>query len=1109
MSDMNEGVEMEEVAQPESGGKNAEAAGREIGEADATQARKTTNSIEADIATAIEGQTGSIVADIAAATEKATSYRVQSWIVKYGTSGALTVARSADSEWGTFRDGCFREEETNGRKNCVDMYGNLSEDESITVAEINKDFKVIDPQLNKADSKQDADGRRVRFAKLLDKSIDQSEKYSWIRLDDLPMYDDKGLVDDFKRRLDLIAALLFVRYHLRVIPIWKSEIEMDWMYAGITSSNQGMYLGRIFLPVNIELTRQSENDWQTPTSITPQSFTRSATLRQFEVKSRQRRFAGFLYSGEAVNFTAIGSPMAFMDLEQTVKECGNGGSDFVETTKLIETYGKRAVMLAAEEAIDKKYDDMEEEEKILLPRESIQFFYTKIGYGTKGRHYEQSSQQENKSQREAICVYGPVELDSRVLFRSFFPRLTLRLTKFSWNQHQTRPIAIVAEMMEPNKETVTMYNGSSYERRVAIEQDLNAVLRRPINMAEYEKAAKGVRFICGADVAILVEGFVGGSLDVPRIMSSIHNTSMRDDWKKSDRTSVTKIIDLNACPEQHYNSINYHEGFVRGYEGLKGTWGKEDRGILVLTDPALVDVVVQCIKRNNRDHVNTAKRLNDTNGFEAGSFKFRDDLRNFMRDRKNKARPCMQEYATMLNSIKKGEATREELRYGDERKMKKRGSETAAKLQALMRGDAGATMLPALAAATGGSSHADPLAGLVNAAISQVMREEGNTAYDRRKNQKKKRMQDHAKQDLLKEASAKAALIYATKALTADEQQSMAKLIAEAAKEGRAKGEEIRQATQNRMVELAVTQVAEQSAAESAHSPSKRGKHAHAASPSTGRNSGRVRFNTSGTSRAGSGVSVTATVTKRIRSPTKQSPGGRQSKARSTDENTPCVQGDLLGKMQAAGDGVAEAAGLTGIGIDLDMQDLPSITPAPKQPTEQGMTRTDKCLTPTIPQSKREANETDDNAAAAMKAFNVNEKMMAFYKKKSGDGKTETGKREFLKRRQIWEDSTYDDLESMEWQVADGECVLAQGPSSSKCSVGDFCSHCYKRVEASKAHQIRIAYALQCNENEEFENKVSLRSRCFSTNVRFIIVNIGLKTDDASLLPSQLWRPPG
>ena len=836
MSDTNDGEEMEDETRPEPGGENAEAAEQKIGEADATQTGENTDSIVAHKAAAIEGQTGGIVAHKAAATEKATSYRVKSWIVKYGASGALTIAKSANSEWGSFRDGCFREEVTKGRKNCVDMYGNLSKDERITVAEINKDFKDIDPQLNKADVKQDADGRRVRFAKMLDKSLDHCEKYSWIRLDELPMYDDRGKVDDFKRRLELIAALLFVRYQLRVIPIWKSEIEMDWMYAGITSSNRGMYLGRIFLPVNIELTRQSDNDWQSSTVITPQAFIKSVTLRQFEVKTKVRRFAGFLYSGEAVNFTAIGSPMAFMDLEQNVKQCGKGGNSLVETTKLIETYGIRAVMLAAEEAIDKKYNEMDEEEKALLPRESIQFFYTKIGYGNKGRHYEQSSQQENKSQREAICVYGPVELDSHVLFRSFFPRLTLRLTKFSWSQLENRPIAIVAEMMEPNKNNVTMYNGSSFERRVAIEQDLNAVLKRPISMTEYEKAARGMRFTCGADVAILVEGFVGGSLDVPRIMSSVHHASVTDEWKKNDRTRVTKIIDLKACPEQHYNSINYHEGFVRGYEGLRGTWGKEDRGILVLTDPVLVDLVVQCIKRNNRDHVRTVKRLHDTNGFEAGSFKFRDDLRSFMSAKNDKSRPCMQEYATMLNSIKSGEATREELRYGDERKMKKQGSEAAAKLQALMRGDASAiAMLPDLIAATGGSSYADPLAGLVNAAISQVTREEGDSAYDRKKNQKKRRMLDHARQSLLKEASAKSALIFATKPLTADEQQSMANLVAEASREGRAKGEEIRQATQNRMVELAVAQVAERSAAESAHSPSKRGKHAHAASPRTGK----------------------------------------------------------------------------------------------------------------------------------------------------------------------------------------------------------------------------------------------------------------------------------
>ena len=95
-------------------------------------------------------------------------------------------------------EACFREKETHGRMECVDMYGNISEDESISVAEINKDFKSIDPKLNKADVKQDADGRRVRFAKLLDQSIDWSEKYSWIRIDELPMYNDKGAVEDVK-----------------------------------------------------------------------------------------------------------------------------------------------------------------------------------------------------------------------------------------------------------------------------------------------------------------------------------------------------------------------------------------------------------------------------------------------------------------------------------------------------------------------------------------------------------------------------------------------------------------------------------------------------------------------------------------------------------------------------------------------------------------------------------------------------------------------------------------------------------------------------------------------------------------------------------------------
>jgi len=273
---------------------------------------------------------------------------------------------------------------------------------------------------------------------------------------------------------------------------------------------------------------------------------------------------------------------------------------------------------------------------------------------------------------------------------------------------------------------------------------------------------------------------------------------------------------------------------------------------------------------------------------------------------------------------------------------------------------------------------------------------------------------------------------------------------------------------------------------------------------------------------------------KRNRSPAKPgsspSPKGK-GRAKSTDEAPGAALGNFGNKMDDAATEAGpqenydiDMTGLENLGIS-DLPDLPSDTPLlAKTPAPMGnnkepsMTHTHTPgvsvgLTTTIPAVKRVFDEDDEHAERAIKSYTVTSNEVIFYGKKKGQvvSESEVGKREYLKRKTIWEDMTHTDLESQEWQVKGGLCEAIGASSSSDmgCTAESLCSYCFKRVRASKEHQLRIAYALCNNEVESFHvDEVSLNPQGFQRTLIRFIVNLGLIDDDASLTPSQLWQPP-
>ena len=170
----------------------------------------------------------------------------------------------------------------------------------------------------------------------------------------------------------------------------------------------------------------------------------------------------------------------------------------------------------------------------------------------------------------------------------------------------------------------------------------------------------------------------------------------------------------------------------------------------------------------------------------------------------------------------------------------------------------------------------------------------------------------------------------------------------------------------------------------------------------------------------------------------------------------------------------------------------PAVKTAAKQPT---MT-----LTPTIEPVTRKKELMDDAAEKLMKDHTVTNKMLGLYERKRANNPKEEDARE-----RIWTTCTHMDLESDEWQTEDyGECAEVSNGAKGECKKGDLCAYCQKRVNASKDHQLRIAYALDKKEkftqvNEHRNNKSKFVTHCYY---------IGLIEDDASLIPESLWRPP-
>jgi hypothetical protein len=124
----------------------------------------------------VEDTAGSSAAQSVAPAAQVVYYHSdkESW-VRTTTSGALTIDRSKREAWGRFAKECFASErQSNGRNDCAILYNfkGMPGGVALNVTEINEDFKTIDPRINKASiEEEEAVGRRVRLASLLDKSV--------------------------------------------------------------------------------------------------------------------------------------------------------------------------------------------------------------------------------------------------------------------------------------------------------------------------------------------------------------------------------------------------------------------------------------------------------------------------------------------------------------------------------------------------------------------------------------------------------------------------------------------------------------------------------------------------------------------------------------------------------------------------------------------------------------------------------------------------------------------------------------------------------------------------------------------------------------------------
>jgi hypothetical protein len=1026
-------------------------------------------------------------------------------------SGALSVAANHGKDWERWLNDCFTETKSKtNQATCLTYYNVEGIDEGFAPLDINNDFKEIDPKLNKAGKEADADGKRVRFAKLLDKNIQMNGKYAWIKLDKLPLYDDDGLVGDWEKKLDAVAALLYLHHGIRIVPIWRQEIEMDFEYATFVSDRNGSAIyTRLHLPVNIELAHQIEEgqtDWKSHSQHHPLGFVTSAALSQSKLRNtkRSRPMRGFLYMGESENHTAIGSPMAFIDAEQLAHEV-NGS--YVDASKLLETYGKRAIIDAIRKVLNEWHAELDEEEKELLPLSTIQIFYTKTGYGQHGKHFEQKVQHQRKAARQSFNIYGPIDLNSHTVLMGSMTRMSLTLQKYSQSTKGMKDITVAVELRQPTADTVKGYNTSSYSRRVSTEQDVKATITRPIDLDEYRKASKGLPFVSGGDVAVLLESYEAADINVPKLMEQMAETDLHMP------RGVTTILNERAFPEKHFHGVNYYQGFVRGYEGLNGTWDGCDRGIIFLSDPRLVTAVIKNIKTHHKDHVRSAKRLFDANGWEVGSFDLREYCGTFANKKRAMSRPYAAEYKEMLAKLKAGNHDLSALRLGDERKKGKDANEKTRHMRALMRGDDEAF--------EGHSSSITAGAAQIQMRAIALNQNKERSKPELAREKKKARLRMHQMKDMLAEVTAEAAVAIADRPLTDDETRVMASQVSDAIKEGAKSGEEIREENKKRMLKQAVLDAVSHEEIFDALSPSKKsrreapagGDGSIARESRGGRGGGRgagaatsqrrVQFNTDDTAAT---TKITATA-KRVRSPAKKgadSPSRRGgSKQRVSNSAASSTKTSLTGELEAAaGDTDDESDGV----MHLDMADIteslreaeteggktPAVKPAAKQPT---MT-----LTPTIEPATRKEELIDDAAERLMKDHTVTIKMLSLYERKRAKAPKEEAARE-----RIWTTCTQTDLESDEWQTEDyGQCAEVSNGAKGECKKDDLCAYCQKRVNASKDHQLRIAYALDKKEQftqvkEYHNNESKFVTHCYYT---------GLIEDDASLVPESLWRPP-
>jgi hypothetical protein len=461
----------------------------------------------------------------------------------------------------------------------------------ITATEINDRDKMLDPNLNEGDPDRESLGMRARHSHLLQNMVQDDLNEHWIRISVADGTYFKGKYqNNVSEVLDGVAVHLFLAFGMRVVPIWRMDVEMALTYAPITSgsiTDEAVYWGELMLPVLF-------NTGCAVTETEPYLF-----KPQYNGKARNT----VIYKG--ITTTAeVGSPVGFLSIVNA--------KDSV-MVPLLECFGEQNVIAAILDqvcvpALDMlPTTDFPEDCTKERAADVLRGVFTTIGFGTEGASkWATSTQHEKRTNRKSLVIYGPVSLEAREVLRE-------AIVSTLCEPIMLGGVSVQLKLMECTEKNAKSANTIINQTLRETSRQVKGLMTAPIDETNFKLAAMGGNFQSNGAHMIFCKAYTSKSIDAKRLYNSI-------------REEFGDIVDTSFF-DQHidFPELKAPHAFKRGFKGLDFPQIDNEDGFLMIkpAQSSKMARVIHFINSEHRDHVGRASR------FENAAFSVVGMLKHF------------------------------------------------------------------------------------------------------------------------------------------------------------------------------------------------------------------------------------------------------------------------------------------------------------------------------------------------------------------------------------------------------------------------------------------------------------------------------------------------